>query len=449
MRDMRDTLAALARNPISQLGSVLALVSAVLFVTIMLIEILGAAAHPYVGIITYLLLPTVFVLGLVLIPLGIRRERRRSDEAIPFPIIDLNHEDTRKRLLVVLLLAAGITVILASATSEGLEYMSSNEFCGEICHSIMGPEYTAYQRSPHARVKCVDCHVGSGTEWLVRTKLNGAWMTVSTALNLYTRPIPTPAHNLRPTEGTCERCHWPEKFIGTRAKVITEFESNAANSEFETILLMNVGGHDFRASQGIHWHADPGSRIRYRSTLDRETIYEVELTLEDGTVKRYLDEEPSEDEVTEWRLMDCVDCHNRPTHVYYGADQAADLALERGFIKKDLPYIKREGVRAITGEYDSHAAAAEGVAASIADFYRTEYPELATERVADIEEAGRILATVYASNVFPSMNIGWDTYPDHIGHDRSPGCFRCHAGDHATADGEKISDDCEACHTIQ
>ena len=113
---MRDTFAALTRNPISQLGSVLALVSAILFVTIALIELLGAEEHPYVGIISYLILPTVFALGLVLIPLGIRRERRRSDGAIPFPIVDLNCERTRKRVLVLLLLVAGSTVFLASAT---------------------------------------------------------------------------------------------------------------------------------------------------------------------------------------------------------------------------------------------------------------------------------------------------------------------------------------------
>lgn len=446
---MRDTFAALLRNPISQLGSVLALVSAILFVTIMLIELLGTdGGHPYVGIITHLILPTIFALGLVLIPLGIRRERRRAAEAIPFPILDLNVEQTRKRLMVLLLLVAGSTVILASATFKGLDFMSSNTFCGEVCHSVHSPEYTAYQRSPHARVKCVECHVGSGAEWLLRTKLNGAWQMVATTLNIYPRPIPTPVHNLRPAEGTCEHCHWPTNFVGTRAELFTKFSGDEENTELKTILLMHVGGHDFRESLGIHWHTDPDIQIRYRSDLKRETIYEVELTLEDGTVKRYLNGEPPEAEATEWRLMDCIDCHNRPTHIYYGADEAVDLALEREFIEKDLPYIKREGVRAITGDYVSHAAAEQGISAAVAGFYRTEYPELAEERAADIEEAGRILGSVYASNVFPWMNVGWDTYPDHLGHERSPGCFRCHDGDHATAGGETISDDCEICHAV-
>ena len=133
---------------------------------------------------------------------------------------------------------------------------------------------------------------------------------------------------------------------------------------------------------------------------------------------------------------------------WVGAGEAVDLALEREFIEKDLPYIKREGVRAITGDYVSHAAAEQGISAAVAGFYRTEYPELAEERAADIEEAGRILGSVYASNVFPWMNVGWDTYPDHLGHERSPGCFRCHDGDHATAGGETISDDCEICHAV-
>jgi len=446
---MRDRLAALVRNPISQIGSALASISAILFASIMLIELLGAESHAYVGIITYLILPVVFAAGVLLILLGIRRERRRSVEAITFPTIDLNDARTRKRLGLLVLLVAGGTVTLIASTSKSLEFMSSNTFCGETCHSVMSPEYIAHQRSPHSEVKCVECHVGSGKEWLIKTKLNGAWQMVATVLDIYPRPIPTPVHQLRPSEGTCEQCHRPANFIGTRAKMITKFSDNEENTELKTILLMRVGGHDFLESRDIHWHADPATRIRYHSDLKRELVYDVELTLQDGTVKRYSSgESPEEGQPTEWRPMDCVDCHNRPTHIYYGASEAVDLMLERRFIKSDLPYIKRESVRAITAEYDSHDAAREGIPSSIEAFYREEYPGLAEERAQDLADAGRILANVYASNVFPTMKIGWDTYPDHIGHEKWPGCFRCHEGNQATADGETIRDDCELCHAV-
>ncbi len=448
MHETRGLLAALSRNPISQLGCAVALVSGILLVAMIAIEMLGFETNAYIGIITYILLPTVFFVGLILIAWGVARERKRS-EATNFPIIDLNVKKTRQRLMRFLIMMCVCVVILVTATSGAIHFMESNTFCGTVCHEVMSPEYTAYQRSPHARVDCVDCHVGPGTSSFVKSKLSGAWQLLSVAFDLYDRPIKTPVHNLRPSNVTCEQCHWPAQFHGIMPKMITRFAEDQANTETKTILMMKVGGQDFAASQGIHWHIDPDVRIRYRSDPSRERIDEVELTRKDGTVKRYFTQGPDNDGPTEWRTMDCIDCHNRPTHVFFGAEQAVDLALERGFITTDLPYVRREGVRAIRGGYASHAEARAGIAAHMASFYETQYPELAAARAGDIEQASRVLADVYESNVFPSMNLDWGTYKDHLGHsEQSPGCFRCHAGDHATKDGEVITVDCRACHTI-
>ena len=314
----------------------------------------------------------------------------------------------------------------------------------------MGPEYTAFQRSPHARVACVECHIGSGTEWMVKMKLNGAWQMVSTVFDLYERPIPTPVHNLRPSRGTCEECHWPEQFYGTRAKLITHFSSDEANTELKTILLMKTGGNDFGGSHGIHWHMNPEIQIRYRADEKRRTMFEVELTDADGSVKTFRKQNLGDGagDPGDWRTMDCIDCHNRPTHIYYRADEAIDLSLERGFIAKDLPFIRREGEKALRAGYDSHEAARVGIAEHIQGFYGAEYPRVADQRAEEIEEAGRVLGAVYAANVFPHMNIDWETYPDHSGHQFSPGCNRCHAGDHETDSGEIITDDCSVCHTV-
>jgi len=343
----------------------------------------------------------------------------------------------------------GGIVVLAVSTATGVEYMGGNRFCGEACHSVMAPEYTAYQRSPHARVACVDCHVGPGTDWLVKSKLNGAWQLVSTTFNLYSRPIETPVHHLRPSKATCERCHWPEKFHGNRGRMITRFADDEDNTELKTILLMKIGGHDQAGNMdGIHWHMTSGIRIRYRADARRETMHEVELTLEDGTVKRYSNGEPADPESTEWRTMDCIDCHNRPTHIFYSAEQTVDWALNRGTADKSLPYLRREGVKAMRAGYASHEEARTGIPAKLAEFYRSEYPELARSRAQDIEQAGRAFSDYYVTNVFPSMNIDWDTYPDHSGHEKSPGCYRCHAGEHSTDDGETISADCSTCHTV-
>ncbi len=341
-------------------------------------------------------------------------------------------------------------VILAAATFEGIHVMETESFCGETCHSVMGPEFAAYQRSAHARVACVECHIGSGTAWMVKMKLNGAWQMISTMLDLYDRPIPTPVHNLRPSRGTCEQCHWPEQFYGTRAEMITRYEENEANTELKTILLLKVGGNDFSGQHGIHWHMNPDIQIRYRADEKRRTMFEVELTEADGTIKSFRKQSVRDDsgEPDEWRIMDCIDCHNRPTHIYHRADEAVDMALSRNFVAKDLPYIRREGERAIRAEYATQEDALVGIPAALQDFYGRNYPQIASQRAADIAEAGRVLGAFYEGNVYPHMNIEWGSYPDHSGHHFSPGCNRCHAGDHVTDDGEIINADCSVCHTV-
>jgi hypothetical protein len=446
---LQKTLASLTRNRISLVGSVVVQVSAVLLVTLFVLEMLGIAGNPYIGALTYMLLPALLMFGVVLIIWGIRRERKRVSD-VEFPVVDFNQEHVRKRWMWLLLMATVGTVIVAVAGSSAVHYMESNAFCGEVCHTPMTPEFTAHARSSHARVKCTQCHVGTGTDWFVKSKLAGMRQLISTTLGTFNRPISTPVHGLRPSKGTCETCHWPAKFLGSPAKMITRFSEDETNTETKTILIMKVGGHDFNETSGIHWHMDDGIEIRYRANHSRTTMYEVELTREDGSVTRYnsLSDEAPEGEETEWRTMDCVDCHNRPTHVYYGPDEAIDLALERGFISRDLPYLKREGMRIIQETYGSHDEARAGISGAIGAFYGAEYPDLAEERQDDIEEAGRILGKLYAANVFPSMKLGWNNYPNHIGHERSPGCYRCHEGNHENEDGEEITSDCEPCHTV-
>jgi hypothetical protein len=71
----------------------------------------------------------------------------------------------------------------------------------------MEPEYTAYQFSPHAKVGCVQCHIGSGADWFVRSKISGSYQLYAVAFKKYPTPIPTPIGNLRPAQETCEQCH--------------------------------------------------------------------------------------------------------------------------------------------------------------------------------------------------------------------------------------------------
>jgi hypothetical protein len=458
---MRSFLITLTRDPLGLLGAALTTSSAVLFLILYGIELVGLeAGGPYRGIVSFLIIPAFFFLGLLLIPVGLWRERRRErlarerGEAPPgFPVIDLNRTSTRKAVLIFVVLSAVNLVILSVGTYKGLEVMDSTAFCGAACHSVMQPEYTSYHRSPHARVKCVECHIGAGADWFVKSKLSGSWQVVSVAFNLYPRPISTPVHDLRPARETCEECHWPSKFVGDRFQVNTHFEEDEANTQVKTVLVLRVGGEQGGRSHGIHWHVDPDHVVRYRADERRETIYEVEMTDAEGKITLWKGPEAESPEAAAatWRTMDCVDCHNRPSHVYRMPAEELDAALLDERIDPSLPFIRREAQKALGVEYPSHEEAREGIARVIADFYEAEYPDVARDRAAAVAAAGQAIGDIYCWNVFPSMNVTWGTYVNHIGHPdmtTETGCFRCHGGEHETEDGEIIAMDCTTCHSL-
>jgi len=455
-------LAHVTSTPLGMAGAVLTTVSAILFLTLFALEQVGFHGGPYLGILAFLIIPGIFMAGLALIPLGLWRDRvrrrRALEEGAPgaeqLPVWDLNRDRVRRNFLVFILLSAVNVVILVVATYKGVEVMDSTQFCGAACHSVMDPEYTTYQRSPHARVKCVECHIGPGANWFVKSKLSGSWQLVSVALDLYPRPIPVPVHNLRPARETCEQCHWPQKFVGDIFKVNTHFEEDEANTRVETVMVVKVGGREGERSHGIHWHVDPRHEVRYRADENRQHIYEVEM-IEDGVVKdRWKGPEADSEEAqaaATWRTMDCVDCHNRPTHIYRMPETEIDSALDEGRIDTTLPYVRREGLAALEREYPSHEAARAGISAAIEGFYAKSYPDVARDRKDAVAEAGRELGNIWCWNVFPGMNITWGTYRSDIGHpDMSSevGCFRCHGGEHTDENGDSIPMDCTMCHNV-
>ncbi len=449
----RHFFASISRNAISLTGCAVALASAVLIIILYVVSRLGHEGGPYLGILTFLILPLFFLLGLILIPIGIYFERRRLErhpeypEKGPFPIIDLNLPRTRGAVLVFLGLTVINVVILAGATYKGVHMMESTEFCGAACHTVMEPEYTAYQRSAHSSVRCAECHIGPGADWFVKSKLDGAWQMVAVAFDLYPRPVPTPLHDLRPARETCEQCHWPSKFHGDKLQVKTSFADDEQNTELTTAVLLKVGGLNGRESAGIHWHVDPGNSIRYRSDLTREDIYEVRLSRgSDGEIVWKAADAPEEG--GEWREMDCVDCHNRPSHRYRQPAEEIDRAIHGGLIDRSLPFVKREGLRIIDAQFPTIAEAKASISQQLGDFYVENYPQLSEQKSTAIEEAGVALGEAYAMNVFPKMNVWWNTYPDHIGHQQSPGCMRCHGSELRDEQGAGISEDCNTCHVL-
>jgi len=448
---VKSFFAALTRHPLSLTGSAIATASAILFLVFFSLDTLGLHGHPYFGILAYLIVPALFVVGLLLIPIGVHRARRSAKAGGEFPVLDFNHPSVRNRFLVFFALTVVNVVIVAVATYKAVEVMDTTEFCGKACHSVMAPEHTAFQRGAHASVRCVDCHIGPGAGWFVKSKLSGSWQLVSVTFDLYPTPIPTPVHNLRPARDTCEQCHWPQKFVGDKLKVLTKYKEDEGNTELKTVLLLRVGGIQGRESKGIHWHVDPANRIRYRSDETREEIYEVERTNGAGEVERWLAADAKEGEKATggvWREMDCVDCHNRPSHTFHTPEEEIDKALLEGRIARDLPFVRREGMKLVKADYANAEAARAGIRQGLAAFYAQSYPEVPSTRAADLDSAAAALYEAWSSNVFPGMKVTWGTYPNHIGHVQSPGCWRCHDDAHESASGKVISQDCETCHSL-
>jgi hypothetical protein len=449
---MVDFFKRLIRTRLGLAGAVMTTASGFLVVMFFVLSMAGIEQAPYVGILAYLVLPIFFVVGLALIPVALWLERRRlaRQGPQPLPVLDLNERAARGRVLLFAALTSANVIILAGASWKGVDVMDQANFCGS-CHKVMDPEFTAYSRSPHSRVACVQCHIGPGASWFVKSKLSGAWQVVSVTFNLYPRPIPTPVKNLRPSRDTCEQCHWPTRFVGDRLRVITHYADDEGSTPKKTVLLMHVGGGE--AGHGIHWHVSSGVSIRYLGDPKRDKVQTVEATHPDGKVDRFEaardDKDPPPDASTlVWRTMDCVDCHNRPTHQFRPAEFEVDAALDDGRIDRSLPFVKREALKAVTAQYPSRQAAQDGIRAALSSFYEKQYPQVWTAKKDAVLSAADALADAWGRNVWPQMGIGWGTYPSELGHEQTTGCWRCHDESHATQDGKTISQDCDTCHAV-
>ena len=448
----------LLRNPVSILGAVITTVSAVLFLIVFLLDLLGLHTNPYLGIVFFLILPAIFLAGLLLIPVGVlleRRRRARGIEARPaWPHIDLNSPRHRRVAFSLLVLTLVNIVVVSLAAYRGIEFMDSTAFCGEVCHEVMEPEYVAYQDGPHSRVSCVQCHIGPGAPWFVRSKLSGTRQVFAVLFETHSRPIASPVHNLRPARDTCEQCHWPEKFHGDKVNVRREYANDEAVSETATTVRVHVGGgsHKTGVATGIHWHMNLANEVDYIATDDRrQVIPYVRVKDRAGQVREYFVEGVTQEalEKGERRRMDCVDCHNRPSHPFYPSpERAVDDALAAGELPK-LPFVRREAVAVLGGAYPDRTAAEQQIASKLTDFYRTQLPDVATARASEIQRAIQVTQRLYARNVFPKMKVTWGAHPNNLSHIDSPGCFRCHDDEHKTKDGRVIGQDCTLCHEIE
>jgi len=445
-------------NPISLAGGAITSAAGVTMIGYWLVEIFGRlVSNPYLGIIFFLLLPGVFIFGLILIPVGVvlRRRKLRQAGAIPaeFPKIDLNDRMFRHGLDIVLVATIVNLLVVAVASYRGASYMDSPQFCGQSCH-VMHPEYTAYKISAHSHVDCVQCHIGSGAKSYFQAKVNGTKQLVEVAFHRYPTPIESPVQNLRPAREICEACHTPAKFVGEKLLVKSSFADDEKNSETQTVVMLHLGGRDsvshLSGIHGVHL-----GHIEYVTTdPTRTTIPWVQRHNADGSETVYATSDAGGGVPKgERRVMDCVDCHNRAAHTFVTAEDAINRAMAEGSISPDLPWVHKQGLELLKAKYGSEEEAAQKIPEELKAFYGGKYPDLATGKAAVIKSAGDELVTLYSQNVFPYMNVAWETHPNNIGHNAPgpgpyPGCFRCHDGSHAAKSGATITQDCAACHNL-
>lgn len=449
----------LGHNPLTLTGAVLTTSAGITLVLFWISEILrGGPIHPYTGILFFMILPGVFVAGLVLMPFGTWWRRRglrlRGELPETYPQIDFRDPILRHGLLLVGVATTLNVIILGTASYRGVHYMDSVQFCGETCHSVMAPQYAAYIGSPHSRVACVDCHIGPGAPWFVKAKLSGVRQVFAVNFNTFSRPIPSPVKELRPARDTCEQCHWPQKFHGDKFLVRTKYSDDEANTPLTTVLVLKIGGRTWQGLAGIHGrHIDEVERISYIAIDDRrQVIARVHYRDDDGQMVEFnssaVEATPEQLARGERRTMDCMDCHNRPTHAFEMPERAVDNALSGGRISPQLPWIKKKAVELLRVDYPDRTTAAQKILDGVTDFYRTAHPDTFRANRAQIEQAAQAVQAIYLRNIFPEMKVTWGTYPNNIGHSDFLGCFRCHDGSHSTKDGRLINYDCNACHSI-
>jgi len=366
-----------------------------------------------------------------------------------------NRQQNRKKLFFLMFAGALGIILLVIGGYQLMEFSDSTAFCGRLCHEVMYPEYTTYQASPHSRVLCSECHVGSGVDYLVRSKLSGIPQIIAVTTGTYPRPIPTPVKNLRPARETCEQCHRPERFAGDLVRVHTTYLPDEQNTEKVDTRVLRVGGGELETARDTHWHI--AAKVWYIALdKERQEIEWVGVEGKNGNLTEYIDPDKtgefSIDLIEgEKRLMDCLDCHNRATHIFRSPEELIDVALAQGKIDSSLPFIKREGLEALDPPNTSLEEAAAKIEA-ITEFYRTSYPQIYTEKRGAIDKAIVEFKEVARLTTFPDMKVTWKTYVDNSTHKDSPGCFRCHGKLVATSGELKdttIDADCNLCHYFE
>lgn len=344
-----------------------------------------------------------------------------------------------------------LTALIISGSVWAWDYTNSNEFCGTSCHT-MPPQYSTYQRSPHARVECVECHLGrdSFTEQFPRKVGHSHTLY---ALIFHTYEYPIVAKQMRPANESCETCHFPEKFSDDSLREVRHYAPDEANTQSVTYLVMKTGGGTKRQGlgRGIHWHVE--NKVEFYSPdpfLQQEIPY-VRVEDENGKVTEYVDlasgKTAADFQGEKLFRVDCITCHNRVTHNIPTPFEAVDQAFLKKLIPQDLPFVKQQAIALLTADHESIDQGIQSMD-GLADYYAKNYPDLYAQRKADIDKSVETLKEIYPQLRYPEQELDWTSHPNNIGHKDSPGCFRCHDGKHLSSQNEAVRLECNVCHSI-
>ncbi len=446
------------------IGAMLAVVSLFIILFLMLISaIFPHEVSQYLGLFTYIIMPVFLIIGLVMVPVGVWRKYKK-DKKDPehvkrnLPVVDFNDPSQRMIVFIFGLGSAIFIMFTALGSYSAFHITESNKFCGVLCHNVMSPEYTIYHQSAHARVKCVECHVGSGATWYVKSKMSGLQQVYAELTHTYPIPIATPVHSLRPAKETCEECHWPQKFYNREIVYKRFYLTDTKTTEYNMTLLMKTGpSHKAQGLRsGIHWHVNPEVKIEYVPANEkRDTIAEVKYTnLKTGEVTIYHDTTNvyTQKQIDNFkhRIMDCIDCHNRPSHDFKSPIRFFDDAMNAGKIPRNLPDVKMEAMDILyNNTFPTVDSADRFIKSQFYEYYQLMYPDIYDSSRALLDTTISVLQTAYKENIFPKMKADWKAHPNYIGHLETNGCFRCHDGSFVSNTGRTISRKCDICHEIK
>ncbi|NOZ71327.1 MAG: hypothetical protein GXP38_05340 [Chloroflexi bacterium] len=351
------------------------------------------------------------------------------------------------------IMAFGLLVFIAAGA--GWEYTNSSSFCGTTCHT-MPPEFIAYQQSPHARVNCVECHIGRG---LIATQFTRKASDLSHVIKFIGADYEAPIYikNLRPASQICERCHNPSKFSDDSLREFKHFDAAQSNKPSVTTMAFKTGGGTHREGRGkgIHWHIE--NKVQYIATDDlrlEQVIPWVSVTyVGSGKTDVFIDATTDlpanfvEQNQSRIKTVDCMTCHNRISHLFPAPSDALDDAMARGIISPEIPYFKQNAMAVMERPYPSIEVAQKAID-GLLTYYQDNWPTYYAEHEDVVAEAVRQVGILYEQMVFPTMAVTWKTHPNNVGHEQSAGCFRCHDGKHLNEEKESIRIECNLCHSI-